>query len=398
MDAEIILNQFVQIAELTPKNPSLFIFIGRHDGRFVCNVKHLYLYFARHRLDTQSYFFTVHRDEYRMLRQAGLPVLLFPEIEAIETLAAAGTVIVDNFDFKFHPYGILAKGAKIIQLWHGIGFKKIGFIEDASVVSSKFNKLDLKGLYSGYDAVLSTSPFYTEEVFRPSFRAKEFPILGYPRNDVLFNRPTKDTLLGCDATTFSKVAILRKQRRIVLFTPTFRDNTGNPLGGGTLDFGRLDHFLGESNMHMVIKAHPLTPVISAQGFSHITFYDNNKDIYPMLFMVDTMITDYSSIYMDYLLLDRPVIFYCPDYDEYVTNNREFQFPYDEMTPGPKCKTQDELHLALQVGGGNDGYADARRSLRDKAFLHQDGNAAGRIADYLCHSAISGRKTTPVLSA
>ena len=135
---------------------------------------------------------------------------------------------------------------------------------------------------------------------------------------------------------------------------------------------------------MVIKTHRLTDLQISSSTPHITIYANDKDAYPFFQMVDVMLTDYSSIYMDYLLLNRPVVFYCPDYDQYVTHNREFQFPYEDMTPGPKCRTQDELHNALkQAAFADDGYEKQRLSLLNKAFLHLDGDSSQRIADYLC---------------
>ena len=98
METDQLLAQFDELAKNTPKDPSCYVFIGEADGRFVGNVKYLFLYFARQLPDIKSCFLTSRRDVYRMLREADLPAVLFPEIEAIKTLACAGTIVVDTFD------------------------------------------------------------------------------------------------------------------------------------------------------------------------------------------------------------------------------------------------------------------------------------------------------------
>ena len=370
------------MAESTPRDPNKYVFIGEAHGRLTGNVKHLFLHIARNRPDVDCSFFTCHRDTWHMLTKNNLPVELFPSIESARLLATAGTLVVDTFEYKMGMYRELTKNDRIIQLWHGVGFKKIGLVEKESRTSANYNKLDLEALYSGYDTVVTTSPFYAREVFEKSFRADHFEVLGYPRNDALFRLPTGDSMLNCDTDVFRLTGASRRERKIVLWAPTFRDQVGSPVQG--IDFNELHDFLDREKLHLVIKGHRLTDVNVPWTMPYISFYRAACDVYPFLRLVDMMITDYSSIYMDYLLLDRPVLFYCPDYDEFVTHNRTFQFPYDAMTPGPKCRSQEELHAALKLAAsGDDGYGQARRALRDKAFLHHDGQSAQRIADHLC---------------
>lgn len=378
-----ILVQFARLGELTPRDSGEYVFIGQRDGQFLGNVKHLFIHFATRHPEVRSHFLTCRRDVQRMLGEAGLPVLLFPSVEAVEALARAGTVVVDNFDFRHAAYGQLVRKARIIQLWHGVGFKKIGFIERDSAIPGNYAAQELERLYSGYHTVVSTSPFYSSQVFARAFRAEHVVDLGYPRTDVFFRPLRKPDLLNADPERFMALSRLRKERHLVLYAPTFRDKVGNALGADALDLARLDAFLGKAGMHLVIKGHHLTGQRLSASFANISAFDNDADVYPLMPLIRAMITDYSSIYMDYLLLDRPVVFFCPDYDEYVTRNRELQFPYDEMTPGPKCRTRDELHEALhRAAHGDDGFGPARRAMRDKAFLHHDGKASHRIAEYL----------------
>jgi CDP-glycerol glycerophosphotransferase len=87
--------------------------------------------------------------------------------------------------------------------------------------------------------------------------------------------------------------------------------------------------------------------------------------------------------MDYLLLDKPVMFLVPDLDDYVRLDRQFQFDFGEMTPGPKVDTWKELLQALEFQWAKDGYADDRQTLRTKAFdgLPQ-GEAAPKLIEFM----------------
>jgi CDP-glycerol glycerophosphotransferase len=94
--------------------------------------------------------------------------------------------------------------------------------------------------------------------------------------------------------------------------------------------------------------------------------------------------------MDYLLLDRPIIFYPYDYAKYVKRDRELQFDYDRMTPGPKCLNQGELEreLARYLASGEDPYREEREKLLTMAFKYRDGDASKRIWEYIKNNRIN----------
>ena len=88
--------------------------------------------------------------------------------------------------------------------------------------------------------------------------------------------------------------------------------------------------------------------------SELSNYDNviditsaDYDLQELLFSADILITDYSSCYLDYLLLNRPIIFYNYDYDTYLINDRELYFDYEEITPGIKVHESDKLIAAIK---------------------------------------------------
>ena len=111
--------------------------------------------------------------------------------------------------------------------------------------------------------------------------------------------------------------------------------------------------------------------------------DSNADIYPVLKYSDALITDYSSIYFDYLLLDKPIIYYPIDLEEYQKKCRGFYRPYEELTAGVKAYNEQELINAIQdVINGVDDYKEERKVLRDKIFKYQDGRNCERVVEWI----------------
>jgi len=369
------------LADKTPKDNNTYIFIGRNGGDFTGNVKYLFLHFIKNFPHIKSYFLTEHREVYKQLTVAGLPAILYPS-EQEDILASCGTVVVESISFRTKMYYPLIAKARQAQLWHGVGNKKIGFqLKGASCLVGRDQTLIED--HSDYDVIVSTSPFYTEEVFKKSMTAKEFVSLGYPRTDIFFKSLDKNAMIGCDAKVYARVKRASAQGPVILFTPTFRDNGVNPLTQDVIPLETLVSFLKEKGAHLVIKPHTRTPVAFDSLPDNLSICDASSDIYPFMPLADMMITDYSSIFTDYLLLDRPVIFFWADYEKYMEKDRGFQFPLEPMCPGPKCKSAGELlHALTEALRGKDAWKQARRVMRDKAFSHTQGGACERIAAYL----------------
>ena len=76
----------------------------------------------------------------------------------------------------------------------------------------------------------------------------------------------------------------------------------------------------------------------AADLPNVIHYDPTADVYPALADVDLLVTDYSSIYFDFLLLDRPIVFFANDLDLYLRRERHLLFEYRDMTPGPIART------------------------------------------------------------
>ena len=122
---------------------------------------------------------------------------------------------------------------------------------------------------------------------------------------------------------------------------------------------------------------------SLDQLDSIVQYDPGADVYPVLRLCDCLITDYSSIYFDYLFVNKPIIFFPYDYEQYTTDERLLLFGYEEMTPGKKCYDQDALEQAIaEVLAGKDAYQVDRRTVFDKVYDYEDSDASTRIWRYI----------------
>jgi CDP-glycerol glycerophosphotransferase (TagB/SpsB family) len=233
----------------------------------------------------------------------------------------------------------------------------------------------LNGKLVRYSAVTSPSAFYEREVFRKAIPARHQLITGYPRNTFgRFNGAAANDAVWLNVDLKMRDAIAgwaAQGRRVVLVAPTFRDSRATVLGIDESVALVLDAWCERQGAEMVFKFHPYERGIASITGRHLHLCNPASDLYPLMPSLDALVTDYSSIYMDFLLLDKPVLFLVPDLEEYVRRDRQFQFDFNEMTPGPKVNTWEQLLVALAEQWQKDSFAAERAHLRERAFDNLD---------------------------
>ena len=107
------------------------------------------------------------------------------------------------------------------------------------------------------------------------------------------------------------------------------------------------------------------------------------DIYEFLTFVDILITDYSSVYFDFCLLNRPIIFSPFDQESYLSNDRELYYNYNDVTPGPKCHNWQEVISEIDlILNGKDKYANKRQVLNQRFNRYQYFKNSKRLASQI----------------
>jgi CDP-glycerol glycerophosphotransferase (TagB/SpsB family) len=381
----------VPLACLVPKKKNLIVFIGENREAIAGNLKYFYLYLTGLKdKGVRFYYLTENKNVYKALRQQDLPVTYYPSLLSIFILLRAKVIVASDTPWvNRYKYHLLFK-AKKVQLWHGIPLKSIQLSIPVIAERSETPQVKLENTIRGKgitsDLFVSTSEFCTKNAFSKAFRSRHFLESGYPRNDVLFSAQQEEyEMLGTDEQALAKIREFKSDGyKIVLYAPTYRDLEGDPVSDGVLCVDRLSEFARQHKIAFVFKFHAYTKCsFEPEKCKNIIWYDGVKDIQPILKLTDLLITDYSSVYMDYLLLDRPVVFFPYDYEKY-TGNRLLLFDYDWITPGPKCYSQEQLHQQLDacLCGGEDIYSAKRQELCRLLFKYKDGKASERIWDYM----------------
>ena len=367
----------IPVSYMTPKKN--YVVLTTRFGDFEGNLKYLFLYLNNlEENDLEFIFLTEKKEVYRRLKDKGFQVWFYPGFFTILKLFRTGTLIVDGNEWAKNLKYFFLFGAKKAQLWHGTGLKTIGLLKPAIKKLSRFRQM-LKKEYTYYDLLVLTSD-YQVKMRSKAFRYGKLLVNGYPRNDIFFEETDFDYSLGSDYSLIEKCRQYKKEGfSLVTYTPTWRkfDHTLH------LDLDALDAFAGKSMIKFIIKLHykhDCSPEVSR--YKNIIEYDKYSDVYPLLAVTDLLITDYSSIYLDFLLLEKPVVFFPYDIDDYTDNERELLIDFNHVTPGPKVYNQEELEkeLYVHIVEGQDSYKLQREEQRKKFFKYRDGKSSERLWD------------------
>ena len=198
---------------------------------------------------------------------------------------------------------------------------------------------------------------------------------GYPRNDLFF-REIHDAEIGVNPVAQEILERIPPEETVIGYFPTWRENEDvDPIEADI-----FNTYLEEHDAHCIIKPHRYTdPFVDDTEFERIHVHPPTGDIYPIFEDIDILITDYSSIYFDYMLLDRPVAFYPYDYEDYI-KNRGLNLDYDSMTPGPKPHEFNKLLDDLSDLISDDPYHQERQNILNDVFVDYEGEAVSNIYD------------------
>ncbi len=176
---------------------------------------------------------------------------------------------------------------------------------------------------------------------------------------------------------------LFRGKLVISYLPTFRDDPNvNIFADYGFDADKLQKLLRKYNAVLWVKMHTSDQGLNSQQVASesLIFLSDEvlPDIYPLLVQTDVLITDYSSVYFDYLLLDRPIIFAPFDIDNYI-RSRGFYYNYALVTPGPKAKNWDEVVNYIEEAINDpQKYQLERRRIKEKFHAYADGESSKRV--------------------
>jgi CDP-glycerol glycerophosphotransferase (TagB/SpsB family) len=254
------------------------------------------------------------------------------------------------------------RGMKIINLWHGFGFKAVGtFLEGnnghactCTIASSEYSR-----------------KFFAIEMNQETDQV--FP-LGFPRNDRLIkafgNRELITKNLGFD-----------NFKKIIFWMPTYRTSTegdirkdgvqyNNPFNLEHFDIDLFYNYLTGNNFLCLFRAHPMSLKFDLGENSNFRIttdkwlFEHEVTLYQLLGITDLLISDVSSVITDYLLIDKPVIHAMSDFDEYVATRPLLLTPPRDFLVGPLVEDQQNLIGEIdKIVKGPDSFKEKRNELK-----------------------------------
>lgn len=364
----ILLNIAKLIDYVVPKKKNGIIFYSYPD--FSDNCRAMYDELVRHGRDKDYYITWVVRDinKYRK-KYDGIRFVKHRSIGSLWAFCRSH-YIIRTHSFWGNKY--IPGRQVMVVAWHGMLLKGYHYSE--------------KGVYprNGHDHFCVTSPLF-RRLFSDMMNADEdrFDITGFPRNDYLFE-PAFDLK--------SKMNIDRYEK-VIIWMPTFRsygkgslDGVSSPSGLPTLEIGDLDILnteLNKKNYLLLIKLHPWAKEcvgeIKYTNIKEVSLDDIPEPytLYHLLAQTDALISDYSSVYGDYLLTDKPIGFAFNDLEEYQKNRYIPLSPIEDYMPGMKIRNKDDL-IEFFNSLNEDKYKDDRKKMRDLFFTDQDGHSSERF--------------------
>ncbi|MAE94848.1 MAG: hypothetical protein CL910_09325 [Deltaproteobacteria bacterium] len=349
------------------------------------NSQHLFEWMLEERPDLKPLWATRSLETWRRLRAEGRPVVFAYSLAGLHALLRAHVaVFTDNLeDLAMDPW-ILPDALQLIALRHGRSVKRVRFARKGHKISEREAKnRRFEGELIRF--ATSTSDFVSEiqELCLEIGREKHV-VTGYPRNDALFETPASHR------RQWEEFLAGRSFERVILYAPSWRHGRYYTRFFPFEDFdqGRLEDLLEESRSLLLLRPHRLDLTfpenrawlgeLSRSEYVCTATHDELPDVNSFLPFVDSLICDYSALYHDFLLLDRPMMFIPYDINDFEQQNG-FLYPYLEMLPGPDLRSFDSFLEALQnLVRGDDTHREARHALRDQIHTHQDPGSCARV--------------------
>lgn len=292
--------------------------------------------------------------------------------------------------FIFFTHGVgyfsFSKSQVLVNLWHGLFYKNIGKLLGAE----------------GFPATntVGTSEL-SQKMFSDAFGVTEESVIitGYPRNDKLFLGVEKQKLI------LEKLNLSHFDR-VVLWMPTYRksvvgdiridgEEVDNPFYIKDFNTNEFNNILKKNNAVCLVKPHPMAPKFDAKNLPNLKIidnhwlYENNLDLYEFVGATDILISDVSSIMIDYMLINKPIICISEDFEEY-KNSRGFYFEdIEDKIPTKVIKDKNEFLIFINtlLEKNQDPYESKRIELKKIFFKFHDNLSTERLIKTILKSVV-----------
>lgn len=372
---------------LVPRYKNKWVFGSWFGEKYNDNSRAMYEYVLREMPQIRPIWLTKNIDIYNRLKQENKPVAKLNSLSGI--LAALTSKIAFITVEREEVNGFFLNGAKLVWLYHGMVIKQIMEDEKRFVHGANYGKMGVKDRFFTFlcpysrkldvSSVLVTGEFFSP-FFATAFNVDSSKIWkdGYPRNDELFSNK-QEPIIQVYREKFPNA-------KFIIHMPTHRihglnGRSFNPFEGFGFDKDCFLECLERGNYVFFYKGHFYDSEgkqdIDHERFIRITDSDFDN-LYHFVKDMDILITDYSSIYFDFLLLKKPIILTPFDYQEYITHERPLYYDYHKTIEGNIANDWRQVFNMLL----EESYSIPSDESISKFHAHIDGNSANRIAQHV----------------
>jgi CDP-glycerol glycerophosphotransferase (TagB/SpsB family) len=337
---------------------------------------------------------------YKMPVALGLPaelmeyarMMVSPKVEVLDKNSMRFKLLYFTSKYIITAYGafprFFTKNQRVLNIWHGLPLKKIGMMRGVRGVPAHFT--------------LATSEL-TKKTFVAAFGVSPESVIisGYPRNDILLRE------------RIGKVALKNRLQgnlagfdKIIIWLPTFRTDTvtahginGVPVDNAFqiegFDVSAFNDLLLKYNVCCIVKPHPLDVKRGDDhGQSNLRIisdewlFKQGITLYHLTACSDILVSDISSIILDYLVLDQPVLCFSTDFEEYKAGRGYIYDDLENWLPGKLLRSQNEFSQYLEgiLSSGIDPWEAKRKELKDVFFAYQGGDSTKRLLEQVFSSS------------
>lgn len=365
LDLVLLLLSFV-----VPKRDGLWSFASHYT--FAGNSKYLYLYVSDNAPDVDPVWITDDVDVIERLEAAGYDAVHPNTVAGILTLLRSQCAFVTHNMQDLGHWSSVWFRTRAVNLTHG-----------TPMMGASTDSLNRKQrvISTANDFLVVTSAHAADAFRRARLTPTDETVLatGYPRNDALFSEFEDPVHEDADALR-ARLADVDPGADLIFYLPTKRGYPDeNPLIDDESNLRELDGILGSVGAHLLIKRHPSEPAADVDGtLENVTTLDSSLDAHLALPHADSLVTDYSSVYLPFLLLDRPIVFFPYDFDRF-SEARDLLYEYEDITPGPTVSDPQALFEALaDVATGGDDFRETRTEVRNVYHEYRDGDSCERL--------------------
>lgn len=381
----VVTMMFKLTHKLIKTDEKTILFISHLGRGYNCNTKYIFEYIRQDDRFKDFNLVWALKDTSKNIE--GAKVIKYRGLEYFYYLAKSKFWLVNC---KLPEYCVKKENQIYIQMWHGTPLKRlahdINVKKGTTFFRTKLTKEEMTKVYDidskRYDYFISPNRYSTEK-FISSFKVskdimKEY---GYPRNDYLVNI-TQEKI-----NELKNKMNIPKDKKVLLYCPTWRDNQYNEKGYTfelKVDFNKWKEQLSDEWVVLFKPHYLISTKFSNEGLEGFLYtFKENIDINELYVVSDLMITDYSSTFFDYSILNRPIVFYMYDLNEYKEEIRGFYLDINKELPGPIIQKEDKLLGFIRNNEfENKQYADKVSDFRKVYAEFENGQASKKIVDNL----------------